>query len=531
MADFSSFPRQLAHLSRRVIHAWQRQPIMCSLLALFFLAGSYLRFHDLSATMMFQGDQGRDALVVSRIFRAGDLAFIGPVTSVGNMYLGPFYYYYMLPWLWLTYPSPIGPVIGVALANCVTIVLLFFCGRRLVGSRAALWASGFFAFSRIALTHSRFSWNPNLTALFTLLTLYFLVKACRDHSRYWPWVALSAGLLIQLHYVNLIIVAVCGIFWLLSLYRQRRQSSPATAHFWRHSFLALAIFALTTLPLLLFDAKHDWLNLQAAASIFTQESSFSSQITTATGATGGVLTSLREIPGRLGHLFSTLPLPRFDIYSFRLALGIGTLVIWLIFTFARRRHRFALTYQVLTVTVLVSALALAFYRHSVFDHYLLFFLPVVFLIYGSLLAALRRYRFFYPVIILLVFSFYLYSNYQPHFYQGDNQRYQNFATVVRTLLASIPTTSTYNFVLLNDQHDALGDHYRYFFDAYSDNLVSMDQSHDADYLFVIDETRQADLYDNPSYELVVFRNLPQATVSAVPSPDDGPLLYRFSRPN
>ena len=71
-------------------------------LLLILAVAIFLRFYNLKNTMMFQGDQGRDAMVVANIFKNLDPVFIGPVTSIGNMYLGPFYYYFMLPFLFLS---------------------------------------------------------------------------------------------------------------------------------------------------------------------------------------------------------------------------------------------------------------------------------------------------------------------------------------------------------------------------------------------------------------------------------------------
>lgn len=69
-------------------------------------AAFFLRFYNLEDSQQFLGDQGRDAIVVSRMFVEKDPVFIGPITSVGDIYLGPLYYYFMLPFLWLSYPSP-----------------------------------------------------------------------------------------------------------------------------------------------------------------------------------------------------------------------------------------------------------------------------------------------------------------------------------------------------------------------------------------------------------------------------------------
>src|SRR5690606_24275698 len=101
----------LQRLRSRISRLSAAQHLMIAIV----VVGAGLRLYNLPHTAQFLGDQGRDALIVSRIFKEGDLVFIGPVTSVGNMYLGPLYYYFMLPFLWLSYPSPLGPAYGVAI--------------------------------------------------------------------------------------------------------------------------------------------------------------------------------------------------------------------------------------------------------------------------------------------------------------------------------------------------------------------------------------------------------------------------------
>ena len=165
---------------------------------------------------MFEGDQGRDALVVSKIFKEGDLVFIGPVTSVGNMYLGPFYYYFMLPFLWLSYPSPLGPVYAVALVNILAVYLIYKLGSKMFGQKVGILAAFFFGLSQVSVTYSRFSWNPNLAPFFSLLIIYFNWKALKK-PKFWLAVLASFAALIQLHYLTLLAAASAGLTWLWQL--------------------------------------------------------------------------------------------------------------------------------------------------------------------------------------------------------------------------------------------------------------------------------------------------------------------------
>ena len=52
----------------------------------------FLRFYRLPEYLMFLSDQGRDAIVLKRLVTLEKLVFVGPTTSIGNVFTGPFYY-------------------------------------------------------------------------------------------------------------------------------------------------------------------------------------------------------------------------------------------------------------------------------------------------------------------------------------------------------------------------------------------------------------------------------------------------------
>ncbi len=510
----------------RLVAAFQSQPLFYGFLSLIIILGAWLRLYSLESTLMFQGDQGRDALIVARIFRELDPVFIGPVTSVGNMYLGPFYYYFMLPFLMLSYPSPIGPAIGVALVNIITIFLMYYWGQAFVGKKAALWASFFFAFSHIAIIYARFSWNPNLSAFFSLMVLYLTLKAYQSSSKYYLSLGLAAGLLIQLHYVNLILIPVIGIFWLKKAFLTHRKEKSKLKSFYVHSFLALLIFSLTFVPLALFDWKYDWRNTQAAFSIFSQESSFNPQ-----GLDKSfiqvIIQTLIKVPGRLTHLFATLFIPNLDVYSLRVAFGVLVFIAIIYLTLIRPAKKYQSSLQLLGLSSIISLFALVFYNHSVFDHYILFFLPILFLLFGYLISLFSTQKF-YSIICFLFLLFYFFGNYRSNFFYPTTPQLADLHRITNVLLGELKENETFNFVLINDNRDLLGDHYRYFFSTKTTQLLPMENFYDADVFFVIDETLEANLYEQESYQIVIFRNYPDATLSAIPY-DGGPLLYKFVR--
>ena len=143
------------------------------------LIGAFLRLYRIDEYMTFLGDEGRDAIVVRRLLVDFDPILVGPGTSIGNMYLGPLYYYMMAPFLLLFRFNPAGPAVMVAILGVITIGFVWWVAREWFPSTssgqasiAGLVAAGLYAITPTVIVYSRSSWNPNIMPFFALLTIY-----------------------------------------------------------------------------------------------------------------------------------------------------------------------------------------------------------------------------------------------------------------------------------------------------------------------------------------------------------------------
>src|SRR3990167_10160920 len=132
------------------------------LAVLLFAIAVFLRFYHFSEFVTFLGDQGRDAIVLKRILTFEHFPAIGAPTSVGQVYLGPFYYYFIAPWLALFKFNPVGLAYGVAVFSIVFLVVIYLLTRHFFNERVAIIATFLTSFSYVLIELSRFSWNPNL---------------------------------------------------------------------------------------------------------------------------------------------------------------------------------------------------------------------------------------------------------------------------------------------------------------------------------------------------------------------------------
>lgn len=229
------------------------------------LLAIFLRFYNLYDFVTFLGDQGRDAIIIKRIVTFEHFPLIGAPSSVGQIYLGPFYYYLISPFLLIFKLNPISLAWAVAFFSTVGLVFAYIVLKKATSEKIALLFLFFATFSYPILYLSRFSWNPNLLPLFAFATLYylykFLTKKTTLHS-----LALGASLALslQLHYLAALILPTIAFFILKDLFQKGFKK-----HF---SKLLPAIFSFIFFisPLIFFDLKHGFLNTNNVIKLFTQ---------------------------------------------------------------------------------------------------------------------------------------------------------------------------------------------------------------------------------------------------------------------
>lgn len=235
------------------------------------LVAIFLRFYNLHDFVTFLGDQGRDATIIKRIVTFEHFPLIGAPSSVGQIYLGPFYYYLISPFLLLFRLNPIGLAWAVAFFSSAGLIFAYIVLKKTVSEKIALIFLLLTAFSYPILYLSRFSWNPNLLPLFAFVALYclhtFLTKKTTLHS-----LALGASLALslQLHYLAALILPTIAFFILKDLFQKGFKKDLSKL------IPALFSFLFFISPLLFFDLRHGSLNTNNLIKLFTQNNPISS---------------------------------------------------------------------------------------------------------------------------------------------------------------------------------------------------------------------------------------------------------------
>lgn len=463
-------------------------------LAILILVGGFLRLFRLNQTLQFLGDQGRDALIVRNMLIEHDPVFIGPVTSVGNMYLGPAYYYFMLPFFALTYPSPMGPVYAVAILSTITIYLIFKLGKEMVGERAALFAAIFYSFGWIFIVQSRFSWNPNPAPFVSILMIWATYRAWTKDSKYWILVSFFFSLLIQLHYMTLLSLPAAGIIWLISLYECWKHQRKKLKSFFFHTILAILLFILSLTPLILFDIKHEFLNIKAFGNIlFGDEEQIRGQ--------RQLLEIAQETLGKSRRIiFETSTA---QVGWLNLLLVISTFS--LLFLALKKKSTVLKGQLTIVIWLVLGVLGTSLYRSTVFDHYIAYLFPVTCLILGIVLTYCWQ-NGWLKIVVPLFFIWFFVTNLMKYDFKRIGWTVQDIENYTKVILQHAPQDEPYILVGVNSYKDIYAMNYRYYLNAWGNPPIETENPNDIKKLLIVNETDEPvnKILDLPIYEIVIF---------------------------
>ncbi|MBI2617179.1 glycosyltransferase family 39 protein [Candidatus Gottesmanbacteria bacterium] len=441
----------------------KRQYLSFMLLFFILVTGAIFRLYRLPEYITFLGDEGRDVLVVKRIIVDHEFTLLGPITSVGSVYMGPIYYYFMVPFLWAWQLDPVGPAVMVVFFSLATIFLLYRFGSEFFHPSVGLLSSFFYATSPLTILYGRSSWNPNIVPFFALLLMYSLSKVVIQNKKNWFIIAgFSLGVLLQLHYVTFVFLPI--IFIILVFYRSR--FSVRVLGFGFLSFL------LSYSPFLLFEFRHQFVNINGIFRFFL-EGKNSSQSPTLPLWGETFLDVFIRIFWRL--------LIVFDARITKLAVLVMFVIFWLKRNDIRKNQIFFQGCTILFIWLFVGLGFLSVYKGLIYDYYLGSFFPLPFLLFGVVSFLLIKSNILGRglVVFFVIFLTFAHGEKSP-LKTEPNNLLANTREVAKFIYEKTKGQK-YNFALIAQGNS---DHaYRYFLEAWNNKPVTIENP-------AIDPTRQ-----------------------------------------
>ncbi len=444
------------------------------LVILIFLTAAFLRFYRLPEFTMFLSDQGRDAIIVRDIVTLNHWPAIGAPSSVGQVYLGPFYYYLIAPFLFLFRFNPVGLSYGAASLSLLGLVFCYLAARQELGKVTALLFLLLTAFSFENIEQSRFSWNPNLLPFFSFLTLYFFYKLLKTNKIIYA-VLLGAFLSfsVQLHYL--------AVFLALPMFLMIVADKKPITKLVNYLITFISFFFFS-LPLVIFDLRHDFLNSRNFIALFTQ----------------GGLVSGSSLSGRFADtirsFFSTVLTVKVD---FLIALFV--LLLLPVGYFRLREKGDNRWLKINLVNIIAFLTAFAFMNATRLPHY---FGPVylsLFLVIAYLLAQAKLNKILLAVLVFLYIGLNA-AGYYFLYKSGSNQI--GHAQKVADFLAEKINRRPFNIATWPVQFTE--DNYVYFLELRGLKPADRQKIEITDQMFVLCNKEPCEVINSPSWNISMF---------------------------
>lgn len=249
-----------------------------TVLFLVFALGIFLRTYHHQDWLLFQSDQSRDAMIISRALDQGaeELPLLGPQARGSNLFLGPIFYYFgyafaevfgdqrqMSPWIFAW------PDLVFSLA---AIPLFFFLVRKYFAFWLSTGLTLLFSTSIFLVSYGRFAWNPNSMPFFMLLLALGLLNASeKNNKKKNLWLALAIialAVVTQLHFVAFFLAPVLFVVFIALNHKFFSRGVL---------FSLLILIPVFYLPVIIHEHKTNYKNSRALLETFNKKTTKDSE--------------------------------------------------------------------------------------------------------------------------------------------------------------------------------------------------------------------------------------------------------------
>ena len=344
------------------------------LIAAIIAVGLSLRLFNLANLFYFTHDEETIVWRIMPLLRDRNLFLLGGVTPF-HVHLGPWFYYLSAVMLLISGLNPLGWGIMAAIVSVFTMAMLFILTRKLYGLVPGLLATSYYATSFLMVAFDRHWWPLSLGPLLSLSVIYGLINSNP--------IILGAAIAIGFHTdpSNWALILLTG-----SVLVMRRQLKILS--------ITAIFLAVSFVPLVAFDLKHQGQNISAINQYFSETKSHQGL-----SRAKFVFTAL-YIPRTLGRLLYSPQTELTKIYSYcpqysqrriesapLITTIMAIILLGWFFLSTKSSAIIKLYFGLVIVGINVYG---NFFSSDLFDHYLTTLFPLFFLILARAMNRLPR---------------------------------------------------------------------------------------------------------------------------------------------
>lgn len=360
------------------------------ILIFILLIGLLFRTYKLEELYIFEHDQDLFSWIVKDILVDKHLRLIGQLTSIDGLFIGPFFYYLLVPFFALTNLNPVGALIPAILLGLITVWSFYFVFVKLFNVKIGIIAAFLYSVSLGSVFYDRWVVPTQPVVLWSVWYLYILFNLLKGNLKVLWILAILAGLTLSIH------IALAPLFLMIPIAlflakRDKKLNFKKVSK--KNIFISLLLLLILVSPYFIFEIRHN----------FSQSQSLLISLTDKKTELTGVYRFMV-----IFESFVRLVRGMFIQSGFSIPFAV-TSAVWLIFLLAPfyflRKKIFSKNQLILIyLWIAILILSLQFSKRPVSEYYLLsLFIPFL-LVFSILLSFLKKWLLVMLALIYLIFN-------------------------------------------------------------------------------------------------------------------------------
>lgn len=234
------------------------------ILSLILLLGLFFRTYQILERLGFAHDADLYSWIVKDILVNHHFRLIGQLTSAPGIFIGSLFYYLTTPFFLLTRMDPLGVSLLGASIGLLTIFSYYFVISKIFNKTAGLIAAFLHAILASTISFDRWIVPTLPTKLWVIWYLYTILMISKGNFYVLPLLAILIGLIWHVH------IALAPTLVAVPLALVISKKIPKK----KELLIFFLILFITSLPLIIFEARHNFSQTKALIENYT--SSFGS---------------------------------------------------------------------------------------------------------------------------------------------------------------------------------------------------------------------------------------------------------------
>jgi hypothetical protein len=191
-------------------------------LVLLMLLFVFIRFYKYEIWMQFSWDQIKNAWVMKDMIVDHKLPLLGmPAKLNSGIFIGPAYYYLMVPFFLLFNLNPIAGAVFAGFISIFTFIILFAITYRLYSPTTALISVIIYTLSWYNISSDRIAWPVIFIPLISLFIYYFSVKIIEGNYKNIIYLATAVGFAFHIHFTAIFFPIIILLFSWMFIFDKR----------------------------------------------------------------------------------------------------------------------------------------------------------------------------------------------------------------------------------------------------------------------------------------------------------------------